>query len=126
MDSSSCPPALPPTGAGASTSRIHTTTESRSSPAPEPRSSCCAHTITFDNLGPDFSTGAIPNGFSRRRWGDVSESGLYLTRSEQHRTTGTRRHLTAAPAGPAVVALPRFHTDRKSTRLNSSHTVISY
>src|SRR5438034_11790259 len=57
--------------------------------------------------------------FPTRRSSDLARPRRHLLRAGAH----ARR---AARARPRPVPAERAHLDRKSTRLNSSHTVISY
>src|SRR5256885_5840080 len=54
------------------------------------------------------------------------EGGAYLIGRNEVTFGEWLRYLEALPEKERAARLPRAHRDRKSTRLNSSHLVISY
>src|SRR5260221_2813270 len=53
-------------------------------------------------------------------------NGLWMSQIARNLTDAVDGFFTGKPEREQVILAPEFREDRKSTRLNSSHTVISY
>src|SRR5437588_8037419 len=80
---------------------------------PPPRSTLFPYTTLFRSMDTANNQGASAN--IRLRWNYRPDSDLFII------YTAGQRFASLVAANP-----PQFYEHRKSTRLNSSHTVISY
>src|SRR3989454_2138171 len=89
-----------------------------------PRSTLFPYTTLFRSLPQRRTHEELEGHHRRHRVAGQPEDGPTLERAERDRLPGTHRDLPQVELGPALDQ--RFTQDRKSTRLNSSHLVISY